>query len=495
MKPHLLYEQGEFQYRGAWENPTLVQDLELNVLLETMARHDHFIYTAMRTLLLNGDTDPAVVRYRQAILEDALSDPELFYRIYVLASDVSKRAEPYQVQMRPNYHRQMPAREKLEISVELLEVILSKLQELQMLGAERLRFVRSDGLKNLFKRLAEEFPESFFLQAQEHVRLLKLAVEETRLSIGARFGNGLKGTRFVLRELHADSSWPVTKKIIKKFGLSEFEHSFRGIEEAALVPVLQIVRRFIEETLEFFQLLRFEIGFYVGGTRLVERLKQMRCPYCFPEPVPASERSLTFRGLYNPVLALNSGQRPVGNDLEADGKIRIIITGANQGGKTTFLRSVGLAQLMMQAGLVVAADHFRANLCDRVYSHFARQEDDTMKSGRLDEELSRLAAILDQLTPDSLLLMNEPFASTTEREGSLIARDLLTVCQERNLKVLLVTHFYELAEWAYRNRKQDSAFLIAERRQDGLRSYVLNEGVPEQTSFGQDLFRQIIEQG
>ena len=80
-------------------------------------------------------------------------------------------------------------------------------------------------------------------------------------------------------------------------------------------------------------------------------------------PVPASQVSagtaqalLRARGLYDPCLALILGTRAVGNDLDADGRELTMITGANQGGKSTFLRGLGLAQLMMQAGLFVAAE-------------------------------------------------------------------------------------------------------------------------------------------
>ncbi len=64
----------------------------------------------------------------------------------------------------------------------------------------------------------------------------------------------------------------------------------------------------------------------------------------------------------------------------------LIITGANQGGKSTFLCAVGLAQVMMQCGMFVAAESFSANVCDGIYTHYKREEDASMRSGKLDEE-------------------------------------------------------------------------------------------------------------
>ena len=97
-----------------------------------------------------------------------------------------------------------------------------------------------------------------------------------------------------------------------------------------------------------------------------------------------------------------------------------MITGANQGGKSTFLRSLGLAQMMMQGGMFVAAANFNANVCHGVFTHFKREEDRTMKSGKFDEELRRMSDIAARITPGCLLLCNESFASTNEREGSEI---------------------------------------------------------------------------
>ena len=80
-----------------------------------------------------------------------------------------------------------------------------------------------------------------------------------------------------------------------------------------------------------------------------------------PASAPAGQRKLSFSGLYDVSLALSMKRKVVGNDLNADHSDLIIVTGANTGGKSTFLRSVGLAQLMMQAGMFVAAEIFAPN--------------------------------------------------------------------------------------------------------------------------------------
>ena len=151
------------------------------------------------------------------------------------------------------------------------------------------------------------------------------------------------------------------------------------------------------------------------------------------------------QGLYDVSLALLLKEKVIGNDLAADGKGLVVITGANQGGKSTFLRSVGQAQLMMQGGMFVAAEAFRANVCDGLYTHYRREEDASMVSGKLDEELARMSEIVDQMTPNSVVLLNESFAATNEREGSEIAWQIMRALVETGVKVFFVTHLYVFA--------------------------------------------------
>jgi DNA mismatch repair ATPase MutS len=221
----------------------------------------------------------------------------------------------------------------------------------------------------------------------------------------------------------------------------------------------------------------------------------MGYPVCFPAPAAADERQHSFRGLYDACLALTAKTRVVGNDGNADRKDLVIITGANQGGKSTFLRSIGVAQLMLQCGMFAPAEHFSANICQGLFTHYKRREDVTLKSGKFDEELGRMSQIADQIRPNSMILFNESFAATNEREGSEIARQITRALVEKRVKVFFVTHQYEFAHGFYESKLQNAIFLRAERKAGGGRTYRLFEGEPLQTSFGADLYRKIFEDG
>jgi DNA mismatch repair ATPase MutS len=237
------------------------------------------------------------------------------------------------------------------------------------------------------------------------------------------------------------------------------------------------------------------LAFYVACLNLYERLAQIREPISFPQPVIANERRHSFQGLYDVCLALRMNQKVVGNDVNADQKSLAVITGANQGGKSTFLRSIGLSQMMMQSGMFVPAASFSANLCNHLFTHFKREEDTTMASGKLAEELSRMSDIVDHLAPNAMVLLNESFAATNEREGAEIARQIVSALLEKRVKIFVVTHLYELARGFYDKKMPNAIFLRAERQDDGTRTFKLIERAPLQTSYGADLYAQIFGAG
>jgi DNA mismatch repair ATPase MutS len=244
----------------------------------------------------------------------------------------------------------------------------------------------------------------------------------------------------------------------------------------------------------FFQMLRTELAFYVACLNLYEHLQELGAPVCFPDPTDPGRPALSFAGLYDVSLAISKNAAVVGNDLSAYGKNFIVVTGANSGGKSTFMRGLGLAQLMMQAGMFVPASDFSAEVRSALVTHYKREEDITMESGKLDEELRRMSEIIEHLEPGSMLLMNESFAATNEREGSEIATQITKALIEKGTKICYVTHLYHFAHRLHEQRLSNVCFLRAERRPDGTRTFRLVEAGPLQTSYGEDLYRQAFGQ-
>jgi DNA mismatch repair ATPase MutS len=181
----------------------------------------------------------------------------------------------------------------------------------------------------------------------------------------------------------------------------------------------------------------------------------------------------------------------VGNDLEADGKSLILVTGANQGGKSTLLRALGLAQMMLDAGMFVTAVSYRGSVSAGVITHYRREEDAGLQHGKLDDELVRMSELIDRVQPGTLVLLDESFASTNEREGSELATTLVDSLLEAGVRVYYVTHLYALAHSLVMKNDRRHLFLRAERDPDGRRTFHVRPGAPETTSYAYDLFHQL----
>ena len=117
-----------------------------------------------------------------------------------------------------------------------------------------------------------------------------------------------------------------------------------------------------------------------------------------------------------------------------------------------------------------------------------------MASGKLDEELKRMSEIVDQVQPHALILFNESFTATNEREGAEISRQILRALIEKQIKTMFVTHLYELARSFYQESLQTVLFLRAAREPDAKRTFKICEAPPLETSYGDDLYREIFEE-
>ncbi len=102
-----------------------------------------------------------------------------------------------------------------------------------------------------------------------------------------------------------------------------------------------------------------------------------------------------------------------------------------------------------------------------------------------------MSEVVDHLSPNSMLLFNESFAATNEREGSEIARQIVTALLERHIKIFFVSHQFTFTSGFHGQEWDNVTFLRAERREDGTRTFKLVQAEPLRTSYGEDLYKRI----
>ncbi len=197
-------------------------------------------------------------------------------------------------------------------------------------------------------------------------------------------------------------------------------------------------------------IIEYEFEFYLAYIAFVRTLEERGFQFCVPR---IAEKEQRVFGVYDLGLAhevFESGgdaSRVIANDFQflPDERV-LIITGPNQGGKTTFARSVGLFQVLAQTGCLVAAREATFMIVDRIFTQFPEREIVGQNKGRLGEEVTRIAEMLKNVTSKSFIIFNESFASARRADGAELGRHLIKRLLDIGCNVLFVTHLYELSQ-------------------------------------------------
>ncbi|MFO7942336.1 MAG: DNA mismatch repair protein MutS [Bacillota bacterium] len=476
------------------------RDLELDLVLDAMADGDFTVREVSRSLLLGFETKREPAIYRQRVLRDCLRNPELIRDLYSLAERGARLSRRHPLGLL----RMSTASSILSGSATLMSRLLEVMERMRE-TADGASSVESGGLRDVVTVLKERFDGERIREMRD---LTERLARQSGALISVNLGLGSRDSEYVLRERRRRRRgvWESLLRRIRGhlFGPRGSVHHFRVdardqasnealvyFQRRAMSPVANTLARASEHLLAFLDTLRVQLAFYVGCINLAESLERAGYEVSFPDVRRREDAILDAKSLYDPALVLTTASPVVANDLRADGRDLILITGANQGGKTTFLRSVGLAQLMMQAGMFVTASCFSSSLRPRLFTHFRREEDVSMRRGKLDEELARVDAMLDRLRPDSMVLLNESFAATNEREGSAIAGEVLEGLRQANITVLFVTHLLHLAHRLHRAGDDGVLFLRAVPREGGTRSFEISEGPPQSGGFAEDIYADL----
>jgi hypothetical protein len=474
----------------AWHLPgEVVQDLGLNSIVAAMSPGPAH-REALEAVLYSLCPDPAVIAYRQEVLDDLLAAPALAEALGALLPALDElalfTARPTSAESSlQEVTRRAGELELLVGCVERLEAAFEAApQQLRSAGLAALRAeVEARRADPAFQRLAAALPAllaelrssasvTIGLNLDPYLRpeeALLLAVHPTRFTesglLARLLGKVAQGRG--IGPLHTLPMLTESSGIVGGAGAPlagptrraepMLEPLFRDLSrvlEKVSRPVAQELRLHAAHSGRALVALRPGIIFFVYAVALVRRVAAAGLPLCRPCIAPVDERVCEVTDLYNLQLALHLGAQEPGDLTErvvtsdsiigTQGRI-VILTGPNQGGKTTYLQAVGQAHALAQAGLRIPGRQARISPADAIFTHFPVEERLERGTGRLGDEARRVRAIFEAVTRHSLVLLNETFATTSAGEGLYLARDVVRLLRQLGARAIYTTHLHELA--------------------------------------------------
>jgi DNA mismatch repair protein MutS len=202
---------------------------------------------------------------------------------------------------------------------------------------------------------------------------------------------------------------------------------------------------YLDQTIRVFDR---EVQFYAAYLAFIRPMRKLGLEFCYPD-ISAGSKQISVRGCFDLALAAklrSEAADVVRNDFYLTGRERIfVVTGPNHGGKTTFARTFGQLHYLASLGYQVPAREATLFLPDRVFTHFEREEDLGTLRGKFEDELIRIRDVLNRATGDSVVVMNESFASTTSRDALFVGERVLDLMTRLGLLGVYVTFVDELA--------------------------------------------------
>ena len=466
------------------------RDLDLDNLLQVFSS-DQEHRREIRKVLSTLCQDPAVIGYRQEVIADLLENPSVVDRLSELlpAVDALGRSAHRVVEDMTTLHEVTWRMGELQSIIDVIQGLGSIFENYPQLNSAGLGGLRdaAAGLQAnpTFQNLVRELPAllsqlrtsasvTIGVNLDQYLRPVEatlLAVNEQRFSdqslLKRLFGSqpepmqGIAPLHVVpKKEVSGPYALPVDPELgraVEPMMVPLFDDLAKVLEKTTQ-PIAKALKRYVEINSRMFVNLRQDLIYYLGALRFLRRLKTYHLPVCQPELAPMEDRLCQVKGAYNANLALRLGAENPGQGLEqvivrndicmGPAGRALILTGPNRGGKTTYLQAAGLVQVLAQAGLFVPGEQARLSPVDQIFTHFPLEEKLEADTGRFGDEARRLSEIFQQVTPNSLVLLNEALSGTSAGESLYLAQDVVRILRRVGARLVYSTHLHELAERA-----------------------------------------------
>lgn len=438
------------------EEPEFFGDLNLDQIVENVTAQwkDSDLVPFFRTPL----RDPDAVLYRQEIMMDLEKDDVMQCVLEFLNTMAAMRRKlTLSKKSRYRYEKErwfLAAAETYCSGVETFRLRLGG-AELRSGGMRKWRgYLEGYAASRAFRCLAEE------------------TAELTAALSAIRYCLLIRGNRITVRPYEGEEDFvSVIEGVFEKFRVGETESylvkfsdqvTLNHVEARILERVALLNPETFTSLVEFFgkhaafadrTIVRFdqEIRFYTAFLLYIGKFRSAGLDFCYPR-ISRTSKEISARDTFDLALAekLLAAKMPVvRNDFFLGGRERIfVVSGPNQGGKTTFARMFGQLHYLAALGCPVPGTDGALFLPDRIFTHFEKMEDIGNLRGKLQDDLVRIHRILEEASPDSVVIMNEIFSSTTLKDADYLSRKILGVLCGRDLLGVFVSFLTELASFS-----------------------------------------------
>ncbi len=435
------------------EEPAFFDDLHLDQILKSLtSNREQYELTAFFYRPLH---EVEAIRYRHHVLRD-LEQEEVLEAVRKFARSMSRMRECLTLVDKLHYARQEQRwfLEAVAVYCGAIRSFVERLAELEL---------SSPGFVSLREYLAGYSESDRFSSLTADTDELVQELAGVRYALHIR-GNRVRVSRY---QGEPDMSEEVeqTFEKFKRGAVKDYRVRFREYAEMNHVEerILDLVAKLHAETFSKLDeycarnggyldhtVGRFdrEVQFYLAYLEYIEPLKSKGLAFSYPR-VSARSKEIRAEESFDLALAKKLTGEPasvVANDFHLAGPERVlVVSGPNNGGKTTFARMFGQLHYLASLGLPVPGADTRLFLPDRIFTHFEREEDIETLRGKFEDELCRIHEILEQASADSVLIMNESFGSTTLRDALVVGTEVMKQIIDLDVLCVFVTFVDELA--------------------------------------------------
>ena len=507
----------------------LPQDYITNLELEQLSRLicPEYALNAQR-VFTQLSTDPETLNYRLDILEDFLNVPALEAVLYenVHKLYINEHVNVQKLGLADSFFALNQRLESLKTFIECI----TKCHEFCDKNKQKFN---SEALKGLAEYFASVYNSEYFdevkRETDECLRLLAKGVKS--VTVGINFDDMMRPVEAMLLSVATD---PIKKKGRFDWIFKHLDNSDRAIGrthslynenggtndlEAPLFRELKevnseyishldtAIRAYFKKSTEDILTFENQMSFYIGAKRLVEAVRARGLEMCRPKYLPMEERRMNAKGVFDLSFYIQMvGSDPMGslkgkiitNDCRFDDDGRFfVLTGANNGGKTTYTRAIGIIQVFAQAGIYVPCTECEISPVDFIYTHFPKEEEVGLNTSRFTQECKQFKETVDTATRYSMLLLNESIQSTTPTECVYIATELTKIFRCVGVRGVYATHLLELARSLDRlneevegDTKLVSLITTVDTSDDNRRLYRIERAAPQEFGYARTIYEK-----